>query len=167
MKTSNTLKLLTVLALTVGFTTAQAATLTATLNNTTTVSSSCAMASGGGLAFGAYTSNQVTPLNATTTVTANCSLSTPYSISMDGGLHTGAAFPNVRALMSGALALAYFIRMDSQVGTPWGNNDVHGGLKSGTGTGVDQAYTVAGSISASQPASSGTYTDTVVATITY
>ncbi|MEI7455176.1 MAG: spore coat protein U domain-containing protein [Nitrosomonadales bacterium] len=167
MKTSNTVKLVTVLALAAGFTTVQAATLTATLTNTTTVSSSCAMAAGGGLAFGAYTSNQVVPLNASTTVIANCSLNTPYSISLDGGLHTGAAYANVRALASGALALAYVIKMDSQVGLGWGNNDIHGGVKMGTGTGVDQTYTVAGSVSPSQPASSGTYTDTVVATITY
>lgn len=167
MTTSHILKLVAALALTVGFSTAQAAVLTTTLTNTTTVTSTCAMASGGGLAFGAYTSNQATPMNATTTVTANCSLNTPYSISMDGGLHTGAAFPNVRALANGGSALAYFIRMDSQAGATWGNNDVHGAVKSGAGTAADQIYTVYGSISASQPASGGTYSDTVVATITY
>jgi spore coat protein U-like protein len=65
---------------------------------------------------------------------------------------------------SGVL-LHYSLFSNAGYSTNWGNTT--GSWVTGTGTGAAQTLTVYGQIPASQHTISGTYTDTITATVTY
>lgn len=169
MRTLNTLKLATAIALAAGFSIVQAATLIpAGFGVSTAVTSTCTFGAVGNLAFAPYTSNQMTNDDATTQVGATCSNGTPYQIALDDGANWGAGFPGTRALANGTGGfLSYFLMMNSVVGAQWGNNIHNGGVYNGVGNNAGQLITVAGRIQFGQPAAPGNYTDSVVATLSY
>lgn len=169
MRTLNTFKLATAIALAVGFSTVQAATLIpAGFGVSTAVTSTCTFGTTGNLAFGPYTSSQMTNVDTTTQVGANCSNGTPYQIALSDGANWGAAFPAVRALANGTGGfLSYFLMMNSVAGAQWGDNIHNGGVYNGVGNNAGQLITVAGRIQFGQPAAPGNYTDTVIATLSY
>ncbi len=178
MKNFNTLKIVTAIALALGFASAQAATTIVASGGTlavgTTVSASCsAFTIAGGLAFGPYANNNPTPVDATNTVTATCTSGTPYTMAIDPGLNYGGAgggYAAFRALSNGTGGyLAYAVTMDTPAGAWWGNGVIPalGAVRSATGTGAPQTFTFAGRIPAFQPAPLGAYGDTLVASLTY
>lgn len=164
MRTTNVLKLVTAIVMALGFTSVQAASLPQPFSVSTSVTSTCTFAAVSNLAFGAYTSNQPLPADASTPVTANCSSGTAYSIGMSPGLYWGSAWAGWRALGSNANRLAYSLKVNAQNGAEWGDGAQS---YSAVGTGADQAVLLVGRIPASQSAAAGSYTDSVVATLTY
>lgn len=102
------------------------------------------------------------PVTASTELAINCTPGSTYSISMDGGL-SGATDPERRLMQSGNNTIAYGLYSDASYSSPWGTTS--GTLVSGTGAGSVR-LPVYGRV-LPQPAAPGTYSDTVVVTITY
>ncbi|HLS97556.1 MAG TPA: spore coat U domain-containing protein [Porticoccaceae bacterium] len=152
-------------------TASHAATATDNLAVSATVSANCTIATGA-LAFGAYdpiSANASADLDATGTVTVTCTDGAAVAISLGQGANadTGStdAAP-LRRLTDGTDHLTYSLFSDSGRTTVWGNDatvDVET-----AGTGVAEEHTVYGRITAGQTdASAGSYSDTVVATVTF
>lgn len=171
MRNLKTLKVLTAIALTLGFANAQAQTATATLAVGANVAASCSnFTSAGGLAFGAYANSNPTNVDANTTVTANCTNGSAYTIAMSAGsYYNSSSYAGWRALANAGSRLAYGVWVNNPGGALWGDglNAPLGSVLSGTGNGANQTYTVAGRIPAGQAAIPGAYSDSVTATLTY
>lgn len=139
-----------------------ATTATANIAVSTTVTNTCTI-NNGSLTFAAYTGAAI---QATGTFTVNCTNNADYTIALNAGAGTGASFAN-RYMMNGTYKLAYNIYTTAGDITVWGDGTSSTGTVPGLGTGSSQTINVYGAIGATQAAISGTYTDTVVATITY
>jgi spore coat protein U-like protein len=117
------------------------------------------------LSFGNYTG---AVNNAQTTLQVGCSNGTPYTVGLDQGTTPGGSASNPR-LMAGpsGATLAYGLYQNAARTTNWGNSS--GSWESGTGTGTipPQTLTVYGRIPAGTVPATGSYTDTITATITY
>jgi spore coat protein U-like protein len=138
-----------------------AATATATFTVIATVAASCTV-SAASLAFGNYVRAD---LDGTTTVTVNCNSGTIY----DGGLNASATAGSTVAtciMKSGTNSLNYTLYTNSGRTTVWGNT-VGTDTVAGTGNGTDQPLIVYGRVLDGQQAPSGSYTDSVTATITH
>src|SRR4051812_15554934 len=119
---------------------------------------------GGTLAFGNYTMSQV---DASTTLSVTCTNTTPYTIALDAGTFSGATTSTRK--MTGSVSgssLAYQLYSNSGHTTAWGSNTGTDTV-AGTGSGSAQTPTIYGRIAAGQAPDPGSYTDTVVATLTY
>jgi spore coat protein U-like protein len=104
-------------------------------------------------------------LDATSSITVTCTNAAPYTVALDGGL-TGAANPTQRKMSQGAETITYGLYQDSGRTSPWGNSTGVNTI-AGTGTGLAQSFTVYGRVPAQSTPSPGTYSDTVVLTISY
>ncbi len=102
--------------------------------------------------------------NATGQVDVTCSSGTPYAIGMDAGLNGGGNI-NARKATLGSNSIGYQIYLDSGHTMVWGTGS--GTTAGSTGTGSDQAFPVYGQIPAQSTPGPGTYTDTVIVTVTY
>jgi len=144
-----------------------AGTDTTSFNATITITSACDIHTNPAtnMAFGSVAST-ATNVSATSTLTVNCTLLTPYTIALDNGLH-GSSGP-VRAMQdTGTNQVGYQLYRDALHTLVWGSTTGTGGnVFSGAGLGTATPVTVYGLVSsANSPA--GSYTDTVVATLTY
>jgi len=151
--------------------TANATTATATLSVTATVSANCTIATAP-LAFGGYDpigANAAAPLDGTGTVTVTCTSGSAATITLGQGANAAGgstdAIPLRRMTDGSSHFLSYFLYQDSGRSTVWGNTGGTGG--SATGTGAADSHTVYGRISAGQNVPAGSYSDTVVATVTF
>jgi spore coat protein U-like protein len=120
------------------------------------------------LNFGNYTGAE---LDATTTIQVGCSSGTRYHVGLSAGNNGADVTHRSMTLSGGGAALNYKLLRGSYRGSNWGDT-IHGQSHNtdtvhGTGTGTTQNLTVYGVIPAGQTAVPGTYTDTIVATITY
>jgi spore coat protein U-like protein len=153
------LNLLSCAGITVGYSAIPAAfTFTATVAANCTVSATS-------LAFGT-----VGLLNAAVTaqnqVTARCTATTPYTVGLDNGL-TGTS-PTARNMTNGSGRVTYGIYMDSAGQQPWGSAGLGSAyVQSATGTGSNQVFTGYGLAPAQNTPAPASYSDTVVATVTY
>ena len=138
-----------------------AATATASFAVTATVQASCVITATP-LAFGTYSGTQV---DATSTMSVTCTNTTPYNIGLGAGAGSGATVA-ARKMTSGAVLLNYSLSRDAGRSLNWGNTVATDTL-AGTGTGVAQTLTVYGRIAAGQFVTPGSYTDTIIATVTY
>ena len=108
------------------------------------------------------------------TITVRAASGTPYSIGLDGGLHSGAT-AGARGLMAPGITpvMGYFLYQavsgSSQGGNPWGQDDAYGSTQAGTGTGADQAYSVNGATQTYVPGQfpDGTYSDVVTVVVNF
>lgn len=142
---------------------AGASTATATIAVSATVLSFCTIAALP-LAFGNYSSAVI---NLTTTVTVACTTGSPYNVGLDPGIGTGATVAvRKMTVAAGTATLNYGLYSDTNHTVVWGNT-IGTNTVTGTGTGLAQVLTVYGQIPAGQLATTGAYTDTVTATITY
>lgn len=107
----------------------------------------------------------VSNVDATGSVTAQCTSTTPYNIGLSAGSGAGATVAN-RKMTSGVKTVNYSLYTDSGRTTVWGNT-VGTNTNSGTGTGSNQVFTVYGRVPAQTTPAPGTYTDTIVVTVTY
>jgi spore coat protein U-like protein len=140
---------------------ASAATATTTFAVTATVLSFCTIAALP-LAFGNYSTTAIT---ATTTIAVTCTNGTTYNVGLDAGTGTGST-TTTRKMTNGTATLNYSLFRDSAHTQNWGNI-VGTDTESGTGSGLAQTLTAYGQIPANQFVTTGAYTDTITATITY
>lgn len=147
----------------------EAATATSNMSVSATVSNNCTI-SAGALSFGSYGLANVngTDLDATATITLQCTSGASATITLGQGLHadTGStdAAP-LRRLQAGSDFLSYALYQIADHSVAWGNT---GGTGVGvTGTGASDTVTVYGRVAGSQNVPAGSYSDTVVATITF
>lgn len=92
-----------------------------------------------------------------------CTPDTPYTVGLNNGL-TGTG-PTARQMTSGAQAVNYGLYKDAARSQPWGNSG--GDLATGTGAGAAQNLPVYGRVPPQVTPAPGTYTDTVIVTVTY
>ncbi|KRG67477.1 hypothetical protein ABB27_09665 [Stenotrophomonas terrae] len=118
--------------------------------------------------FGTLTRSTGTPVDAQGTLEVNCSNGTPYTIGMNSGANatsTTAAADNRRMSDGSNNFLAYGLYRDAGRQNFWG--DVVGtDTLAGTGSASTQTVPVYGRVP-STDAPAGSYSDTVIATITY
>jgi spore coat protein U-like protein len=136
---------------------------TSTATATATVSSNCTIAATA-ISFGnqgILSSNK----DAQGTLNVQCTNALPYAVSLDGGL-SGATNPAQRKMTFSGANIVYGLYRDAARSLPWGSS---AGVDtvSGTGTGLTQSINVFGRVAPQTTPSPGTYTDTIVATITY
>jgi spore coat protein U-like protein len=130
---------------------------------TATVSSNCTVGATS-ISFGSHgilSSNA----DAQGTLSIQCNQSLPYAVSLDGGL-SGATNPTQRTMTFSAASVVYGLYQDSARSLPWGASSGVNTV-SGTGTGLTQTLTVYGRVAPQTTPTAGTYTDTIVATVTY
>lgn len=101
-------------------------------------------------------------IDAAADLAITCTPQTGFSISLDGGI-SGATAPDARLMHSGGDTISYGLYMDAARQQPWGDGAL---VQSGEGSGQQEMHTVYGRVPP-QAAPVGTYTDTVVVTITY
>jgi spore coat protein U domain-containing protein, fimbrial subunit CupE1/2/3/6 len=104
-------------------------------------------------------------VNGTSSVTVTCTNALPYTIALDGGL-SGATNPTQRVMSQAAQQITYGLYRDSARAQPWGDS-VGTNTAAGTGSGLAQTLTVYGRVPAQTTPAPGTYSDTVVVTISY
>lgn len=139
-----------------------AATTTGTFQVSATVMASCSMTTNP-LAFGTYTTTQVT---ATTTLSVTCTNGSPYNVGLDAGTSTGATVATRKMTGPGGALLGYSLNRDAGYTSNWGNTPGTDTV-AGTGTGLAQNLTVYGQIPGGQLPVVGSFTDTITTTITY
>lgn len=148
-----------------------AGTATSNLSVTATVSANCTISTAP-VAFGAYdpiVANATAALDGTGTVTVTCTTGSAATITLGQGTSpaTGStdAAPLRQMKDSGTDVLAYTLYQDSGRTTAWGNTAGTGVAETGTGT--VQNVTVYGAVPAGQNVPAASYSDTVVATVTF
>jgi len=99
------------------------------------------------------------------TLSILCSSALPYTVSLSGG-NSGASDPTQRRMSSGGASIVYGLYQDSARLSAWGDT-VGANTASGTGTGAAQDLTVFARIAAQSTPAPGTYTDTIVVTVSY
>ncbi len=110
---------------------------------------------------GTLTSN----VDTTNTISVSCSNLTPYSIGLDGGL-SGSSDPTLRKMVNGPSDITYGIYQNSAHTIPWGNTTGTNTI-SGVGNGTTQNYTAYGRVAVQTTPEPGTYSDTIIVTMTY
>jgi len=126
---------------------------------TVQVLASCSISSSN-MTFSSITTGTTSNSDATSSLTVNCSSGTPYTISLGNGSN----YMNVRRMAWGGSYLNYLLYQDSARTTEW-NGTI---TKAATGSGSDQLYTIYGRIPSGQNlTNTGSYGDTVIATVTY
>jgi spore coat protein U-like protein len=156
------------LALAAGITmAAQAASTTANLNVSASVTDNCSVQAGS-LAFGSYdpTSNSDTTAQANLSVTCTYGASAKIMLNQGSNPNSGStdAAP-LRQLGNGNSFIGYYLYQDSGNSTVWGNTSSTG--KDHTGAGTATTITVYGKITAGQNVMAGSYSDTVTVTVSY
>ena len=140
---------------------ARAATSTAAFAVSVTVQASCQITATA-LGFSTY----VGALDeASSTLTLTCTDTTSYSVGLSAGSTPGAAV-GTRQMVNGTARLAYGLFSDAGRSINWGNTPGTDAV-AGTGNGSAQVLTVYGRVAAGQLVKPGTYSDTVIATVTY
>jgi len=106
-------------------------------------------------------------VNAQANISVSCTNGAPYSVALGpGGTGTG---PTARKMVGpGGASIQYGLYKDSGRTSPWGDTAAGAStLASATGSGVSQTLTVYGQVPAQTTPAPGSYTDTVVITLTY
>jgi spore coat protein U-like protein len=149
----------------------RATTATSNLSVTATVTANCTIGTSP-VAFGSYdpvVANATSPLNGTGTITVTCTTGSAATITLGQGSDAASGSTDAAPLRqmkdSGTDVLAYTLYQDSGRTTVWGNTAGTGVAETGTGAG--QNVTVYGAVTAGQNVPAGSYSDTVVATVTF
>lgn len=114
-----------------------------------------------GIAFGGYDPFVNQDVDSAANISVNCDATTPYSIA----LSTGTGSYEARVMTSGIHHLLYNLYVDATLTTVWGDGTGHSATVSDTQAVAN--HTVYGRIPARQDAYVGTYSDTIVITITF
>ncbi|MDI1238538.1 MAG: spore coat U domain-containing protein [Polaromonas sp.] len=143
---------------------ALAATSTSSLTVSVTVPATCHITATA-LAFGIYTGTvDLDPA----TLTITCSNTTAYTVALNAGLGANPAATVSTRHMNGPAAsgLPYALFRDASRTLNWGQT-IGVDTVAGRGNGSPQTLTVYGRIAAGQLVTPGSYSDTIIATITY
>jgi spore coat protein U-like protein len=138
-------------------------TSTASFTVTATVLASCTV-SATNLSFGT-TGTLTSNIDSTSSISVTCSNGSPYQVGLNAGNGSGATVTNRKMTLS-STTVNYALYSNSSRTTNWGNTagtDTVGG----TGTGSAQSLTVYGRVPSQSTPAPGTYTDTIVVTVTY
>lgn len=147
---------------------------TGSFNVTANVARSCSITGTSNVAFGTYDpadANFSTPLDASGSVTIRCTKNTTYDIALGQGANAAPGSTCVaplRRMASGSERLSYGLFSDAGRTTTWGcdaSNDVTN--TETTGPSSPDTVTVYGRIPAGQDVADGSYSDTVVVTVTF
>lgn len=151
--------------------TAYAGPATDSLPISATVAASCIIDASGGVAFGAYdpiVTNKTLDLDVSGTIDTTCTMGSAATITLGEGTNAASgSTPGapVRQMKSGTDTLSYQLYSDAGRGTVW--DDVTG-APAPTGTGASVPITVYGRVPQGQSSvPTGSYADTVLATITF
>lgn len=162
----NVKRLLAVLGLFAAASPTWAATTTTNFSVSGTVVPTCSV-SATPLNFGAAIPNPINSnVDATSTITATCSTGAPYTITLGVGTGAGATYP-ARRMTSGPNTLVYSLYSDASRTVVWGNGGGGSAAVNGAGSGVAQPITVFGRIPSGQTVTTGSYSDTIVVTLTF
>ena len=148
--------------------TTQAGTATANLSISSNITANCTISTTA-VAFGAYdpiSANASTPLTATGAISTTCTNGSSATITLDQGANpdTGStASVPLRRMANGANYMSYGLYSDSGHTSTF--DGTTGVAVTGTGAAVDT--TVYGSVPAAQNLPTGSYLDTVLATVTF
>ena len=104
-------------------------------------------------------------LDATSSIAVTCTNAAPYTVALDGGL-SGANNPAQRKMSQASATITYGLYQDSGRAVPWGDS-IGVNTMAGTGSGLAQTFTVYGRVPVQNTPAPGTYSDTVVLTISY
>ena len=113
------------------------------------------------VSFSTYDVFSTSNSDITATVTVRCNPSQAYSLSLSTGAGTYAS----RTLLNGSFTLSYNLYTDAARLTIWG--DGSSGTSTVSGNAKNATHTVYGRIPASQNVHAGSYSDTIIVTITY
>jgi spore coat protein U-like protein len=103
--------------------------------------------------------------DAASSISVTCTNAAPYTVALDGGL-SSATNPAQRKMSQASEQVSYGLYQDASRAVPWG--DLVGvNTRAGTGSGLAQTLTVYGRVPAQTTPSPGTYSDTVVMTVSY
>jgi len=105
-----------------------------------------------------------TNVDASAQLTVDCTPGTSYNVGLDGG-HASAA-PAARLMSLGAQTITYGLYRDAARTLVWGQT-IGTNTASGTGSGAAQVFSVYGRVPPQSTPSAGTYSDTIVVTVTY
>jgi spore coat protein U-like protein len=104
-------------------------------------------------------------IDVATNLAVTCTFLTPYTVGLSAGNAPGAT-TSTRAMTLGAAEVFYSLYQDSARMTNWGSN-IGVDTISGIGTGAAQTLPVYGRVPPQTTPTVGTYSDTVVVTVTY
>ena len=143
---------------------------TANLSVTATVSANCTIATGA-VAFGTYdpiSTHALANLDGTGSVSVTCTSGAATTVTLGQGANAGGGSTDaapVRRMNAGSNYLSSSLFSDAGRSTVWGNTAGTGVAH--TGTGATTAITVYGRVGSGQNVPAGSYSDTVVATVTF
>ena len=147
--------------------TARAATATANLTVTATVTNNCTISTTP-VAFGSYdpvVANASTDLDSTGTVTVTCTKGAAATVGLDLGSN---AAGSTRQLKDGCTnVLAYELFQDAGRSQVWGDAGTDLLSAGAAPSKAPRSFTVYGRVTAGQDVPAGNYTDTVVATVNF
>jgi len=146
---------------------AWAQTTTGDLSSSATVTENCTLTTTA-VAFGNVNATSATNVDSTGGISVTCTSGVAWSASAAAGAGTGATLA-VRKMANGTNLLNYALYTESTRTTVWGDG-VGGttGVITGTGSGSAQASTIYARVPGGQSTvPAGSYSDTVVVTITY
>lgn len=136
---------------------------TASFTATATVLSSCTV-SATNLNFGTA-GTLASQIDATSTATVQCASGAPYTVGLSAGSGSGATVSNRKMTLSGT-TITYSLYSNAARTSVWGTT-IGTDTVAGTGTGSPQNLTVYGRVPVQTTPAPGTYTDTIVVTVTY
>lgn len=134
-----------------------------TFQATATVLKSCNVAAGN-LNFGT-TGNLTAAITGQSEIDVQCSNGMGYAIALNGGL-TGATDPTQRKMTFGSGTVTYGLYQDGAFMNPWGST-AGSNVVGATGTSLSQPFKVYGKVPVQPTPPIGTYTDTIVVSVSY
>lgn len=150
---------------------AHAATQTSNLPVTATIAASCTIDASAGVAFGTYdpiVTNKTTDLTATGSLSTTCTNGFDATVTLDDGTNNDIGSTDaapLRRMTDGTDFLSYQLYSDAGATTVWQGPTGTGVTVTGTGAAV--TTNVYGVVTAGQNVGVGSYTDTVVATVSF
>ena len=144
---------------------AYSATATTTFTVSLEIVDSCTI-SATNMDFGSHSDITAVPPT-TSTITVKCNPGTAYTVGLDAG-NVGGSTLAARLMNNGVDNITFNLFTEAAHTNIWGDSATTPTWVSGTGNGGNQTLTVYGDVPTSAtPLSSGTYTTTITATITY
>jgi spore coat protein U-like protein len=145
---------------------------TLTFTVSVTLQASCTM-SVSAMNFGSASAPILSNVTTTATIGATCTSTTPYSIGLDNGQNASGTQRRMKST-SGAAYINYGLYIDSGYTEPWSTASSSTGCTDGvntcvlnTGTGSNQNITIYGQVPPQTSPTVGSYSDSVVVTLTY
>jgi spore coat protein U-like protein len=143
--------------------------VTTNLGVSADVTNNCTIAAAPTLTVGNYNVLSATALTPTATLAVSCTTGAVATIALDPGSNGGhAAGGLTRAMTDGSSDyLSYELYSDSGLTTVWGNTSGTDVVENATTSTAAVDYTVYASVPANQNVPAGTYTDSVLVTVSF